>query len=483
MEKIRIHEAEGIEPLQKKAKNNLDGLLEEAAQQLVLTEEQDAILQEDDAYGELKTYVAKCIMKGNHELLARLLQNDRRENLANEKVTFSLTNLNTSRGIFTGSAVELEKEVDMLHFAILMDQPECALAALKAGARQEHSDFFDMYEVVAAKIQSCTEGDPYYRLIQQLIEPEEILAPSVEIVQTWESRLQNSLLLTSAFRGSIVGVKHCLEAGVSVHCRFDGTNDTPLHFAARHNYPVLLKELVEAGADITALNVNEETPEDVYLAILYKNLTKYLIPCACHYNRSSEVKACLEQLNPQPTPHVRIQLTDGVAQLPQFYSVSSLLKHFVKKFPEGTVEIPCDMATWQVVSANFWLVYFIEHIFGAINLGLETASDEDKDMGHNIVAECKNYSLFTAPRSKLEAIARCIKAADFLNCSLLVDIFSLYYREKLTEKMINYGAKAIERDIPQGVRQNFVDEFRSIIEEGDYTQEFGEMLLEEIRLS
>lgn len=62
------------------------------------------------------------------------------------------------------------------------------------------------------------------------------------------------------------------EHGIDVN-HTDYTDSTALHYAAARNFPTVIKELAEQGADINAVNTNGQTPLDI--AILMENTVDF----------------------------------------------------------------------------------------------------------------------------------------------------------------------------------------------------------------
>ena len=70
-------------------------------------------------------------------------------------------------------------------------------------------------------------------------------------------------LLNATWSNRTDVIKRLVDEGADVNRQDDGWENTPLHWAARHNYTEALRLLLDNGADINLKNYSNKTPLDV----------------------------------------------------------------------------------------------------------------------------------------------------------------------------------------------------------------------------
>ncbi|GFR59616.1 ankyrin-3-like [Elysia marginata] len=90
-------------------------------------------------------------------------------------------------------------------------------------------------------------------------------------------RKDNESLLHKMVKGDRgAAVEILLDAGVCIDCKAHN-GDTPLHFAARYNRPMIARQLVQGGANVNITNEKKETPLHTAVASKSLDVAKILI--------------------------------------------------------------------------------------------------------------------------------------------------------------------------------------------------------------
>jgi hypothetical protein len=83
-------------------------------------------------------------------------------------------------------------------------------------------------------------------------------------------------IIDAAARGSLKGVKRALEEGADINKGSDSHNDTALIWAAYRNHPLIVKYLIENGADTTITNNSGHTALSLAKSYNYKKVVDLL---------------------------------------------------------------------------------------------------------------------------------------------------------------------------------------------------------------
>lgn len=112
-------------------------------------------------------------------------------------------------------------------------------------------------------------------------------APHVAPQVTPGNQNPNSDLLDAVSRNDTVIVKLLLEKGADINTKFDG-GSTPLHLAASNGYTEIVKLLIDNGADVNAQNDLGNTPLHLAADNGYTEIVKYLIEKGADVNVKSD---------------------------------------------------------------------------------------------------------------------------------------------------------------------------------------------------